>query len=181
MSKIMNGRDFDVSQWTLQKGWQEYQQTDGLLFEFCETGPVRQLSKFVGGEHWNVIVTATRGRGDVGKVFLVPVSSEARRLVRGHTLFKWTIDFRLTTQQATRLYSSRAKYKREFMEKIVSAIQDSHCHLAVKSFPGLSSGRAHLRWQTRWSENGCHVADMLWAGSWPRTEQVIQAIRDVIG
>ncbi len=180
MSKIMNGCDFDVSQWTLQQGWQEYQRTDGILGQFAETGPVRQLSQFTGGEHWGLIVVATYGRGDLGKVILVPRSTEARRLVRGHTLFKWTRDYNLTRQQATRLYSSRAKYKREFMKKIVAAIQDVHCHAAVRSFPGLASGSDHHRWQARWSENGCHVAAMLWADSWPRTEQVIQAIRDTI-
>ena len=165
--------DFDFSATTLHEGWELFLKGGGKL---CGIGYGYKLrGKVTAGPHWSGRWIGTQGMGNHGEFVLIPLSNEARKLVRSHTVTVWENQYGISHSQALAIYGHRGPYKHELIEKICGAVLDTACHQAFRNFPGVGPG-LHNKWAKRWNEV---VASHL-ANSWPRNEALIATVRAVI-
>ena len=165
--------DYDYSEVSLDAGYRIWRQNEGrrvgIGFGFTCRGRVTP------GPHWSGRWVATRGMGNCGVHIIVPVSREARKLVRMHVIECWMNRYGISYRQAEALYRYRGRYKFELVADICAAINDEACHKAMLRFPGVGPG-LHHDWMERWG----HVVARYCQRSWPRNAALIEAVNHVI-
>jgi len=162
----------DFSTVSLDGGYRMWRRNEGQVASF---GGYHARGKIVGGEHWTGRDIATGGMGNSGVRVIVPVSREARALVRMHVTECWVNRYGISYRESDALYAHRGPYKYELIADICAAINDEACHDALLRFPGVGPG-LHHDWCARW---GDVVAPYL-TRSWPRNEALIEAVNHVI-
>jgi hypothetical protein len=113
--------------------------------------------------------------GNHGIHLIVPVSREAKKLVRLHVVETWANRYGISYRQASLIYSAPTRYKRELIADICAAIKDTACHQAILSFPGVGSG-LHLPWRDRWA----NAISAYCTRSWPRNAALIDTAKYVL-
>ena len=167
--------DTDLSEVSLVDGYRRWRTRRGRIASF---GGFTCRGRITPGRHWGANDIATGGCGNGGVRVLLPISSAARKLVRQHTTVCWAHEHNVSYAIADLVYGVRASWKHESIATIFAAINDPHCHPAIRDFPGVGPGPGgHLGWEHKW---GDVVAPYL-GTSWPRTAALIAVVRAVIG
>lgn len=162
----------DFSAVSLDEGYCMWRRNEGQIASFSG---YHARGSIIAGEHWTGRDIATGGMGNSGVRLIVPVSREAKRLVRMHVTECWVNRHGISYRQADALYGCRVPYKFELIEDICAAINDEACHDAFLRFPGVGPGRHHV-WMERWG----NVVALYCHQSWPRNSAMIAAVCHVI-
>lgn len=165
-------RQEDFSNVSLNEGYAKWRNGEGHI---CSFHGHKARGPIVDGPHWGGRDVGTGGMGNSGRRLIVPVSREARKLVRMHITECWVNRYGISYRQADRLYRFRGSFKFELIEDICAAINDPACHRAMLDFPGIGPG-CHHDWFERW---GDVVADYC-QRSWPRNAGLIEAVAYVV-
>lgn len=161
--------DYDYSTVSLDEGYHIWRQGEGQRVNIGYGYTCR--GKVIPGPHWSGRWVATRGMGNCGVHVIVPVSRQARKLVRMHLTECWVNRYNISYRQADTLYEYQGRYKFELIEDICAAIKDRACHEAFLRFPGVGPGK-HYDWIARWDD----VVLPYCRHSWPRNEALIDAV-----
>lgn len=162
----------DFSDVSLDDGYRMWRQNEGRLTSF---GGYHARGNIVAGPHWTARDIGTGGMGNSGVRVIVPVSREARKLVRMHVTECWVNRYGISHREADSLYGYRGPHKYELIADICAAINDTACHDAFLRFPGVGPGMHH-DWMERWG----HVVASYCTRSWPRNAALIAAVNHVI-
>lgn len=163
--------DYDYSGLSVTDGYSIWRQAEGRR---ASAGGYVCRGKVTPGPHWTSRWIGTQGMGNQGTHVIVPVSREARRLVRMHITQCWAHRYGISYRQADLLYGHRGPYKYELIAEICAAIKDTACHDAFSRFPGVGPG-LHHDWLDRWGD----VVASHCVHSWPRNEALIEAVNHV--
>lgn len=164
---------FDYSLVTLDEGYRLWREAEGVRAQIGFSFTCR--GKVVPGKHWTGRWIATGGMGNHGIHLIVPVSREAKKLVRLHVVETWANRYEISYRQANLIYSAPTGYKRELIADICAAIKDTACHPAILSFPGVGPG-LHLPWRDRWA----NAISPYCTKSWPRNAALIETVKYVL-
>lgn len=165
--------NFDYSNVSLNEGYKLWRQHEGLRTYI--SGGYSCRGKIISGPHWTGKWVGTKGLGNQGAHYIVPVSKEAKKLVRIHITECWVNRYDISYRQADLLWRCRARYKYELIAQICAAIKDESCHAAFACFPGVGPD-SHLDWLDRWGE----VVEDYMQQSWPRNAALIEIVNFVI-
>lgn len=162
----------DMETTGLEEGFEMFKKghLESIGYGYSTRGPIKP------GKHWSATWVNTQGMGNHGVAYAVPVSREAKQLVRKHTVTRW-VEKGLTMRQAQKLYSAPVRYKHELVARVAECVNDEGIIEAFKTFPGVGPD-SHNPWYRRWESLVAKPLDGL---SWWRRDALIEAVLIITG